>query len=33
MYRTARWLFWVGVGWTVVHSLPSFARYLRMRET
>jgi hypothetical protein len=32
MYRTLRWGALVAAGWLTVASLPSLARYLRMRE-
>jgi len=32
MYRFLRWAVLVAVGWLTVASLPSLARYLRMRE-
>jgi hypothetical protein len=32
MSRLIRWLALVGLCWATVRSLPSLARYLRMRE-
>jgi hypothetical protein len=32
MYRLIRWVVLVSIGWLVVHSLPSVARYLKIRE-
>ena len=30
--RLVRWTLLVGLAWTVVHALPSLARYFKMRE-
>lgn len=32
LYRMVRWVVIVGLAWMVVNSLPSLARYLKMRE-
>jgi hypothetical protein len=32
MYRLVRWVVLVGVAWTTARSLPSLARYMRMRN-
>jgi len=32
MVRMIRWVVLVGAAWLAVHSLPSLARYLKMRE-
>jgi hypothetical protein len=32
MLRMIRWVLLVGTAWLVVHSLPSLARYFKMRE-
>jgi uncharacterized protein DUF6893 len=32
MYRLVRWVVLVTVAWVVAHSLPSLARYLKMRS-
>ena len=32
MYRLVRWCVLVALAWLTVRSLPSVARYLRMRE-
>ncbi len=32
MYRLVRWCVIVGVGWLTIHSLPSLARYIKMRS-
>ncbi len=33
MYRAVRWIVFVTLGWLAVTSLPSIARYLKMRST
>ena len=32
MYRLIRWLVLMAFAWAMARSLPSLARYLRMRE-
>jgi hypothetical protein len=32
MYRAVRWLVLVSLAWTITRSLPSLARYIRMRS-
>ena len=32
LYRVMRWLVLVGIAWGVSQTLPSVARYLRMRS-
>jgi hypothetical protein len=32
MLRLVRWVLLVGLAWVVVNSIPSLARYFKMRE-
>jgi hypothetical protein len=32
IWRAIRWLVLVGVAWAIVQTLPSLARYLKIRE-